>query len=72
MNERIARALVADLLKKGRHSGSIEFHDDEYVYSVTVTSNQILQKSLRESKGVFVSPGSSGDPCGCCNGSGRA
>ena len=72
MNERIARALVADLLRRGLRRGSVEFHDDENVYTVAVTADRLLQKSLRESRGLAVSPGSSGEPCSCCNGSGRA
>ena len=72
MNERIARALVEDLLSKSRSGGTLEFHDDSMVYTVTVSSALVPNKSVRESKGWTVSPGSSGAPCTCCNGSGRS
>jgi hypothetical protein len=71
MNEKLARALVADLLRKGLSSGTIEVHDDENVYTVTVSATRVLQKYLRESRGLFVSSGAAGSVCPTCNGSGR-
>lgn len=72
MNERIARVLVQDIMRGNSKPGTVQFHDDESVYTVTVTVERVFQKTLRESKGLMVSQGGSGSACGCCGGTGRA
>lgn len=72
MNEKIAKALVQDLIRRGDSGGTIQFHDDNSVYTVSVIRQAESQTYLRESKGLFVSVGAAGGPCGCCNGSGRS
>ena len=72
MNEKIAKALVEDMLRSGRDTGSIRFHDGAKVYIVEVTSTIALSESLRKSAGTYISAGPGGSVCGCCHGSGRS
>jgi hypothetical protein len=69
LDEKIARALAQDAKKKG--GGTIYFHDDEAIYTVTVSVERTSVKYLRENKGTFISAGSPGTACGCCSGTGR-
>lgn len=73
MDQKIAQALAADVRRRGSNGGTVEFHDDEAVYTVTVTVERPLTKSFRESRGgvLSMSGGGAGSPCDCCNGTGR-
>ena len=74
MNERIAKALAEDAKRRNSHSETVEFHDSEAVYTISVKVERTLNKSLRESRGgiLSMSGGSGGSACTCCSGTGRA
>lgn len=74
LNENIARALAEDAKRRRSGGETMEFHDDEAVYTVSIKVDRTLTKSLRESRGYVMkmSGGSPGSPCGCCSGTGRA
>lgn len=63
MNERIAKALVENIVRGNSRPGAIQFHDEQYIYTVTVTREVVLLKSTRDTKGQMVSQGGSGSPC---------
>jgi len=73
LNERIARALAEDAKRRNSNSETVEFHDNEAVYTISVKVERNLNKSMRESRGgiLSMSGGSGGSPCTCCNGTGR-
>lgn len=74
MNERIAKALAEDAKRRNSSSETLEFHDNEAAYTVSVKVERLLSKSVRESKGgiLSMSGGSGGSACACCSGTGRA
>lgn len=69
---RIARALAEELARSSSDGETLEFKDDNKIYTVRVTVQRANWTELRESKGAQISAGPSGSACGCCNGSGRA
>lgn len=74
MNEKIARALAEDAKRRSSNSETVEFHDNEAVYTISVKVERTLSKSIRESRGgiLSMSGGSGGSACTCCGGTGRA
>jgi hypothetical protein len=74
VNEKIAKALAEDVKRRSSNGGTVEFHDDDAVYTVSVRVERTLNKSVRDSRGgiLSMSGGSPGASCGCCNGTGRA
>jgi hypothetical protein len=73
LNEKIARALAEDIRRRGGNGRTLEFHDDEAVYVVSVRVEKASNKTLRESRGYVLKMSGSapGDPCTCCGGTGR-
>lgn len=69
---RIAQALAEELQRSDSIGGTLEFKDNDKIYTVRVTVDRANWTELRESKGAQISAGPSGSACGCCNGSGRA
>lgn len=69
---RIAQALAEELQRSDSIGGTLEFKDNDKIYTVRVTVDRAELTELRESKGAQISAGPSGSACGCCNGSGRA
>ena len=69
---RIAQALAEELQRSASIGGTLEFKDNDKIYTVRVTVDRANWTELRESKGAQISAGPSGSACGCCNGSGRA
>lgn len=69
---RIAQALAEELQRNGSTGGTLEFKDNDKIYTVRVSVDRANWTELRESKGAQISAGPSGSACGCCNGSGRA
>lgn len=72
MNKRIAQALVEDIQRKRTGGDTIEFKDDNNIYTVTVTVKQPGSKVLYESRAAAISSAPSGNACTCCGGSGRS
>lgn len=74
MNAKIAAALAQDAKRRNSNSETLQFHDDEAVYTISVTVNRIPNRSMRESSGriLSMSGGAGGSECTCCNGTGRA
>jgi hypothetical protein len=73
VNEKIARALAEDIKQRKSTGGTLEFHDDEAAYTVSVKVDRTLTKSLREIRGhvLKMSGAAPGSPRTCCNGTGK-
>ena len=67
MEQQIAMDLADKLRKNPDPESEFRFHDDQSVYIIRWICRPI---SSELDKGTYLSAGSAGDPCPCCNGSG--
>jgi len=68
VEKQIAKALALELAEKPEKNAEFRFHDNESVFVITYVRQPIEATS---DIGAFLSVGSGGQRCPCCNGSGK-